>query len=244
MRVSYDFTGHVVLIAGAGSGLGLAMVHACLAAGAQVVASDIATDALAAISHPKLVWSRLDITDSRAVTAHIEASASRFGTLDAAVLASGIQRRVLVEAMSDDDWLAHINVNLNGIFYLVRALFPVMKKSRRGAIIVFTSGLATAGWPGATAYGASKAGLIALVKSAAQELRPYGVRINAVSPGIMHTPLFHDSASADEISMYERALGVSEPADVTPMLMHLISDGAATITGNVVERRLIPQVNS
>jgi NAD(P)-dependent dehydrogenase (short-subunit alcohol dehydrogenase family) len=84
----------------------------------------------------------------------------------------------------------------------------------------------------------------ALVKSAAQELRPYGVRINAVSPGIMHTPLFHESANADEISMYEKALGVSEPADVTPMLMHLISDGAATITGNVVERRLIPQVHS
>jgi NAD(P)-dependent dehydrogenase (short-subunit alcohol dehydrogenase family) len=109
--------------------------------------------------------------------------------------------------------------------------------------VVFTSGLATQGWPGATAYGASKAGLIALVKSAAQELKAHGVRINAVSPGIMNTPLFQDSASPEEVAMYQRTLGVSEPEEVTPMLMHLISDGAATISGNVLERRLIPKTH-
>jgi NAD(P)-dependent dehydrogenase (short-subunit alcohol dehydrogenase family) len=125
-----------------------------------------------------------------------------------------------------------------------RALFPVMKRQRGGAMVVFTSGLATQGWPGATAYGASKAGLIALVKSAAQELKEHGVRINAVSPGIMNTPLFQDSASAEEVAMYQRTLGVSEPEEVTPMLMHLISDGAATISGNVLERRLIPKTQN
>jgi NAD(P)-dependent dehydrogenase (short-subunit alcohol dehydrogenase family) len=244
MRVSYDFSGSVVLIAGAGSGLGLAMTRSCLEAGATVVASDIATRALEALDHPRLSWSALDITDSGAVNAHVGQAMARHGQIDAAVLASGIQRRVLVEDMRDDDWLAHINVNLNGIFYLVRALFPVMKQRKRGSIVVFTSGLATGGWPGATAYGASKAGLIALVKSAAQELRPHGVRINAVSPGIMHTPLFHDSAHEEEVRMYERTLGVSQPEDVTPTLMHLISDAGATITGNVVERRLIPQFGS
>lgn len=244
MRVHYDFSGHVVLIAGAGSGLGLAMTRACLNAGATVVASDIATDALAAIDDPRLFWSPLDVTDSRAVAAHVSAAATRHGRIDAAVLASGIQRRILVEDMSDQDWLCHIDVNLNGIFYLVRALFPVMKAQRRGSMIVFTSGLATGGWPGATAYGASKAALIALVKSAAQELRPFGVRINAVSPGIMHTPLFHDSASDDEVRMYERSLGVSQPEEVAPMLMHLISDGSMTVSGNVIERRLIPRAEA
>jgi NAD(P)-dependent dehydrogenase (short-subunit alcohol dehydrogenase family) len=127
---------------------------------------------------------------------------------------------------------------------MIRALFPVMKQQRYGSMVVFTSGLASQGWPGATAYGASKAGLIALVKSAAVELREYGVRINAVSPGITHTPLFTDSASAQEVAMYESALGVSEPQEVAPMLMHLISDGAATISGNVIERRLIPKTQS
>jgi NAD(P)-dependent dehydrogenase (short-subunit alcohol dehydrogenase family) len=160
------------------------------------------------------------------------------------VLASGIQQRIPVEDMTDADWQRHMDVNLTGIFYLVRALFTPMKQQRSGSMVVFTSGLATQGWPGATAYGASKAGLIAMVKSAAQELKEHGVRINAVSPGIMNTPLFQDSASAEEVAMYERTLGVSEPEAVVPMLMHLISDGAATISGNVLERRLIPKTHT
>lgn len=237
MKVNYDFSGRVVLIAGAGSGIGLAMTQACLAAGATVLASDIQVTALMALQHPSCHVTRLDITDSGAVNRYV----AQHQRIDAAILASGIQQRILVETMTDADWQRHMDVNLTGIFYVVRALFPVMKRQRSGAMVVFTSGLATQGWPGATAYGASKAGLIALVKSAAQELKAHGVRINAVSPGIMNTPLFLDSASAEEVAMYQRTLGVSEPEDVAPMLMHLISDGAATISGNVLERRLIPQ---
>jgi NAD(P)-dependent dehydrogenase (short-subunit alcohol dehydrogenase family) len=65
------------------------------------------------------------------------------------------------------------------------------------------------------------------------------VRINALSPGLVATPVFLDSATADELAMYERSLGVSTPDEVVPTLLHLISDGAASISGNVVERRLI-----
>jgi len=241
LKTSYDFSGQVVLVAGAGSGIGLAMAQSCLAAGATVLASDVRVQALSALGHPRCVVETLDITDSGAVNRYVEQQLAHQGRIDAAVLACGIQQRISVEAMTDADWQRHIDVNLTGIFYLVRALFPVMKRQRYGSMVVFTSGLATQGWPGATAYGASKAGLIALVKSAAQELRDYGVRINAVSPGVTNTPLFTDSASAQEVAMYENALGVSEPQEVAPMLMHLISDGAATISGNVLERRLIPR---
>ena len=244
MKVNYDFSGRVVLIAGAGSGIGLAMTHACLDAGATVLASDIRVAALSAWQHPKCHVAPLDITDSGAVNGYVAQQCVLHQRIDAAVLASGIQQRIEVEAMTDADWQRHMDVNLTGIFYLVRALFPVMKRQRGGAMVVFTSGLATQGWPGATAYGASKAGLIALVKSAAQELKEHGVRINAVSPGIMNTPLFQDSASPEEVAMYQRTLGVSEPEEVTPMLMHLISDGAATISGNVLERRLIPKTQN
>lgn len=241
MKVDYDFSGRVVLVAGAGSGIGLAMTRACLEAGATVLASDIQVQALTELDHPRCEVAQLDITDSAAVNAYVQAQHSRLGRIDAAVLASGIQQRIPVEAMSDADWQRHMDVNLTGIFYLVRALFPVMKQQRYGAMVVFTSGLATQGWPGATAYGASKAGLIALVKSAAMELKDHGVRINAVSPGITNTPLFTDSASPQEVAMYQNSLGVSEPQEVAPMLMHLISDGAASISGNVLERRMIPK---
>ena len=81
-----------------------------------------------------------------------------------------------------------------------------------------------------------------LVKSAAHELRPFGVRINAVSPGLVLTPVFLESASVDELAMYERSLGLSKPEEVVPTLMYLISDAGQTISGNVVERRLIPRV--
>jgi NAD(P)-dependent dehydrogenase (short-subunit alcohol dehydrogenase family) len=244
MKVNYDFSGRVVLVAGAGSGIGLAMTRACLEAGATVLASDLKVQALTELNHPRCEVAQLDITDSGAVNRYVQAQHSRLGRsgrIDAAVLASGIQQRIPVEAMTDADWQRHIDVNLTGIFYMVRALFPVMKQQRCGAMVVFTSGLATQGWPGATAYGASKAGLIALVKSAAMELKDYGVRINAVSPGITNTPLFTDSASPQEVAMYENSLGVSEPQEVAPMLMHLISDGAASISGNVLERRMIPK---
>ena len=244
MKVNYDFSGRVVLIAGAGSGIGLAMTHACLDAGATVLASDIRVAALSAWQHPKCHVAPLDITDSGAVNRYMAQQSLQHPRIDAAVLASGIQQRIEVEAMTDADWQRHMDVNLTGIFYLVRALFTPMKQQRSGSMVVFTSGLATQGWPGATAYGASKAGLIAMVKSAAQELKEHGVRINAVSPGIMNTPLFQDSASAEEVAMYERTLGVSEPEAVVPMLMHLISDGAATISGNVLERRLIPKTHT
>ena len=143
--------------------------------------------------------------------------------------------------MSDADWQRQLDVNLSGVFYFLRALFPVMKAQRSGAIVAFTSGLASNGWPGAAAYAASKAGIVGLVKCAALELRDHGVRINAVSPGLVATPVFLASASADELAMYERSLGVSAPADVVPTLLHLISDAGITISGNVVERRLIPR---
>jgi len=138
-------------------------------------------------------------------------------------------------------WQRHLDVNLSGVFYALRSVFPVMKQQRSGSILAFTSGLAQNGWPGAAAYAATKAGLIGLVKCAAHELRPYGVRINAVSPGLVATPVFLSSASADELAMYERSLGVSEPQEVVETLLHLLSDGSRSISGNVVERRLIPR---
>lgn|SRR5665647_912766 len=115
------------------------------------------------------------------------------------------------------------------------------KRSRGGSIVAFTSGLASNGWPGAAAYAATKACIVGLVKSAALELRSFGVWINALSPGLVATPVFLQSASAEELAMYERSLGVSQPEEVVPTLLHLISDGAATISGNLIERRLIPR---
>lgn len=166
---------------------------------------------------------------------------ARTGRVDAAILSSAIQQRAPIEDIGDDQWQRHLNVNPSGVFYFLRALFPVMKRYRFGSVLAFTSGLANNGWRGAAAYATSKTGIVGLVTCAAHELRPFGVRINAVSPGLVATPVFLQSASADELAMYERALGISTPDEVVPTLMHLISDGAASISGNIIERRLIPR---
>jgi NAD(P)-dependent dehydrogenase (short-subunit alcohol dehydrogenase family) len=241
MKVSYDFKGGCVLVVGAASGIGRETALACLCAGARVWAADVDEAGLRTLPAGEgLHTAVLDIADSAACQALVERIADADGRIDAAVLTSAIQRRSNIEDTSDAQWQRHLDVNLSGVFYLVRALMPVMKRQRHGSIVAFTSGLASNGWPGAAAYAATKAGIIGLVKSAALELRAFGVRINALSPGLVATPVFLESANQEELAGYERTLGVSTPDAVVPTLLHLIGDGSSTISGTVVERRLIP----
>jgi NAD(P)-dependent dehydrogenase (short-subunit alcohol dehydrogenase family) len=243
MNVTYDFTGCTVLVAGGASGIGRATVLACLDAGATVMAMDIDKAGLASLQGERLIRAEVDIADAKAVDAAVASLVVQTGRIDAAVLTSAIQKRTPIDELSDAEWQRHLDVNLTGVFHLMRALFPVMKRQHKGSIVAFTSGLASNGWPGAAAYAATKAGIIGLVKSAALELRTFGVRVNALSPGLVATPVFLASASAEELAMYERSLGVSKAEEVVPTLMHLIGDGSESISGNVVERRLIPRVS-
>lgn len=239
--VRYDFTGTVVLVAGGASGIGAATARAVAAAGGRVVVADVNDAQLAAIGAvPNVEAHRVDIADSRAVNALVADVEKRLDRIDAAVLTAAIQRRAPLEEITDADWDRHMGVNLDGVFYAVRALAPIMKRQRKGAIVAFTSGLATLGWPGAAAYAATKAGIVGLFKSAAHELRPYGVRANVLSPGLVATPVFLDAATEDELAMYRRSVGVSEPEAVVPTLLYLISDASANLTGTVLERRLVP----
>lgn len=241
MKVIYDFTGHVVLVAGAASGIGRATALECAQLGAEVLAVDIDEEGLASLAGPRIHTATVDISNADQVNAAIAGWMNRFGRMDAAVLTSAIQKRVPIDEMSNEVWQRHLDVNLSGVFYLFRALLPIMKAQRSGSIVAFTSGLASAGWPGAAAYAATKAALVGLVKSAALELRTFGVRVNAISPGLVATPVFLESATEDELAMYEKSLGVSTPEEVVPSLLYLISQGACTISGNVFERRLIPR---
>lgn len=228
MQVQYDFSGSVVLVTGGASGIGAATARACEEAGAKAVVADVNADPA------------VDVSDPGAVKRLIDGILEKHGRIDAAVLAAAIQRRIPIESMSDDDWRRHMAVNLDGVFYCLRELAPVMKKQRRGSILVFTSGLVNMGWPGASAYAASKGALIGLAKCAALELRDHGVRVNVLSPGLVATPIFLDVASEQERAMYENSVGVSQPEAVVPTILHLISDASASMTGTVIERRLFP----
>ncbi|MFN0003661.1 MAG: SDR family NAD(P)-dependent oxidoreductase [Burkholderiaceae bacterium] len=241
MKMLFDFSGKTVLVVGAASGIGRASAMACAQANANVIAVDVNEAELNTLNHARVETLILDVSDSQAVEKIINQCAKKYGQIDAAILTSAIQKRTPIDSLTDEEWQRHLDINLSGIFYLLRSLFPVMKAQKSGSIVAFTSGLATNGWPGAAAYATTKAGIVGLVKSAAHELRPFGVRINAVSPGLVLTPVFLNSASSDELAMYERSLGLSKPEEVVPTLLYLISDAGETISGNVVERRLIPR---
>ncbi len=242
MKAVFDFTGCAVLVAGAASGIGRATALACLGAGATVLALDIDAQGLASLPvGDRLHAACVDIADAHAVDSAVAAFVDETGRLDGAVLTSAIQKRTPIDELSDAEWQRHLDVNLTGVFHLVRAVMPVMKRQKSGTMVAFTSGLASNGWPGAAAYAATKAGIVGFVKCAALELREHGVRINALSPGLVATPVFLASATPDELVMYERSLGVSEPHEVVPTLLYLLSDAAAHISGNVVERRLVPR---
>ncbi len=239
--VSYDFSGAVVIVTGGASGIGGATARECARLGAHVYAVDVHPDNLAAMSKvPGVDARRLDVSDAAAVNALVAEIDKRHGRIDAAVLAAAVQQRTPIESLSDDEWRRHLAVNLDGVFHFIRAVTPIMKRARRGSILTFTSGLVNMGWPGAAAYAASKGALIGLTKCAALELREFGVRANVLSPGLVATPVFLDVASESEVDMYKGSIGISAPEEVVPTVLHLISDASASMTGAVIERRLVP----
>jgi NAD(P)-dependent dehydrogenase (short-subunit alcohol dehydrogenase family) len=234
-RVSYDFSGAVVLITGGASGIGAATARACAAAGAKVVVFDVQE-----CHEKKIDFKQVDVADPGAVRQAIQEVEKTYRKIDAAVLSAAIQKRSPVESTSDEAWRRHMAVNLDGVFYCMRELAPIMKRQRRGAMLAFTSGLVNMGWAGASAYAASKGALIGLVKCAALEMREHGVRVNVLSPGVTSTPIFMQAASPDEVAMYDKSIGVSGPEAVVPTVLYLISEASANMTGAVIERRLVP----
>src|SRR5262249_16754423 len=129
----------------------------------------------------------VDVSDERAVAALMAEVKTQYPHLDAAVLGAAIQYRTDLDQMSTAQWREVIDINLNGVFHCLQGVIPLMKAQRSGAIVAFTSGLALTGWPGASAYAASKAALIGMIKSVAHELKAYNVRANVLSPGLRAT---------------------------------------------------------
>jgi NAD(P)-dependent dehydrogenase (short-subunit alcohol dehydrogenase family) len=244
ISVSYRFDDAVILITGAGSGIGAALAGHCARQGATVIAVDRRHDLLLgqidAQARSRIDLRTVDVSDEAAVTTLIADVRQKYARLDAAVLGAAIQYRTDLDQMTSQQWREVIDVNLNGVFYCLQGIAPMMKSQRAGAIVAFTSGLALSGWPGASAYAASKAALIGMIKSAAYELKSHNVRANVLSPGVRATPIFLGVSTEQEREQYRQSIGIGEPEGVVPTLLYLISDASANLTGAVIEHRISP----
>lgn len=244
ISVSYRFDNSAVLITGAGNGIGAALARHCAQAGAAVIAIDRTHDALLDGLDPaarkRIDVRRVDVSDGAAVGEMFAAVRAKYPRLDAAVLGAATQIRSEIGVMTAAQWREVIDVNLNGVFHCLNAIVPMMKAQKSGAIVAFTSGLAASGWPGASAYAASKAALIGMIKSVALELKEHNVRANILSPGLRATAIFMDVSTDTEREYYRKSIGIGEPEGVVPTLLYLISDASENLTGAVIEQRIIP----
>jgi NAD(P)-dependent dehydrogenase (short-subunit alcohol dehydrogenase family) len=236
------FEGKVAVVTGGASGIGQATARLFAAGGARVVVADIDGDAAAhtAASLADADGIQVDVTDSAAAAAMVERAIARFGRLDCAVNCAGVSSAYArTPDLAIEDWDRTIAVNLTGVFLCLRAEIPAILESGGGSIVNVASAAGMMGVPGLSAYSASKHGVIGLTKSAALEFARKSLRINAVLPGTVRTPMIEAFAGNDE-SVLEgmgkmQPIGrMATPEEIAEAIVWLCSDAASFVTGHAM----------
>ena len=231
------FTDTTVIITGATGAIGASMVHGFAAEGANVVVAARDPDqtaALAAAVGAHAFPVGLDIADEDSWAAAITSVEAHFGPVDVLVNNAANLKVGTVETITVADWRAVIDTNLTGAFLGIRAVAPSMRKAGGGSIININSIAGLAAAPGLVAYSSSKWGLRGLTRAAAVELARDNIRVNALHPGIVETPLAYDPATGDELvpvttfAIPRRA----DPDEVTAYVLFIASPAAAFSTGS------------
>jgi len=235
----FDLNGKRALVTGASGGIGGAIAKALHAQGADVALSGTREDALKTLAAE--LGERVHVTPARlgeegAADQLIADASAAMGGVDILINNAGLTRDTLAMRLKDEDWDQVLNVNLKSAFQLSRACLKGMMKARHGRIISITSIVGVTGNPGQANYAASKAGLIGMSKSLAQEVATRGITVNCVAPGFIATPMTEALNEQQQAAILGNiptgAMGT--PEDIAAAVVFLASAEANYVTGQTV----------
>ena len=236
--------GKVALVTGAARGIGKAIALKFAAEGAAVAFTDLVIDENGKQTEAEIqalgvkakgyASNAASYEDTERVVAEVKAD---FGQIDILVNNAGITKDGLMLRMTEAQWDAVINVNLKSAFNFIHALLPIMMRQRGGSIINMASVVGVHGNAGQANYAASKAGMIALAKSVAQEMGPKGIRANAIAPGFIVTAMtaqLPDAVREEWMKKIPARRG-GTPEDIAEVATFLASDMSSYVTGQVIQ---------
>lgn len=237
--------GKVVLVTGAAGGIGSAACGVLAEAGARLVISDIARDAgealaeaLRAAGH-EAVFAAADLASEAQIKDLVASAMARFGRLDGAFNNAGMeQHNTPIDQLTLEQWDSVIRIDLTAVFLCIKHQVPAMLESGGGSIVNTASGLGQIAIPNAAEYVAAKHGVIGITRAAAADYGARGIRVNAILPGIVRTPMIERLASdptfgahIEKLRMRHLMQRFAEPHEIGEAAKWLLSDGASFVNG-------------
>ena len=239
-------TGQVALVTGAAQGLGLATARRLARDGYRVAVNDRVDDGRLSVLATELGGIAVpgDISDPAATSAMVAQVAAHWGAVEVLVANAAYMTMSPFLETDSAEWWRHIDVNLSGHFRLIQAVVPGMRELGHGRIVIIASGWGVIGQANATAYSASKAGLVALTKGLGRELGPQGILTNAIAPGFIDTEQLQVDADDAGISLAEMRrvyaeqvpIGqIASPADIAGAVAFLAGPLSGGMVGQILQ---------